>query len=99
MNKITSFFLKLYAGLTPPCNQILLLLSKHYDASLTIRESIMVKVHLWQCHGCSRADKQFQIISQLTRQHFHQHGEFQQALSEEDKAGIKQVLGKGNNNL
>ena len=55
----------------PPCKEIVPILSQSQDRKLTLREKIMLKLHLAACNPCVRYLKQINSLSDA----FHQSDE------------------------
>ncbi|WP_240724755.1 zf-HC2 domain-containing protein [Onishia niordana] len=46
------------------CREVTKLMSKRLDAPLSLKERLVLRVHLSMCHACSECDKQFQLLHQ-----------------------------------
>ena len=49
----------------PSCKDVTSLLSKSLDGSLTFKEKLIMKIHLWTCIACQRYLSQIQVIGEV----------------------------------
>jgi predicted anti-sigma-YlaC factor YlaD len=49
------------------CKQASELLSQALDRDITLREKILLKLHLLICHGCSNFSKQMTVMREACR--------------------------------
>ncbi len=60
----------LLARVSPPCNEITLLISKGIDTRLTLRERLRLCLHFIICSGCNRFNIQIQSLHEILRESF-----------------------------
>lgn len=74
------------------CKEVSKLVSRAQDRSLSMRERIAVRMHLFMCTLCRRYKKQLDFLTRAGRGFLHaSHGE-EYALPETAKTRMKQVL-------
>lgn len=56
-------------SLTPPCNEVVRLVSEEMDRPLPLRLKLKLRLHLWICHACERYRQQLLLIRTAMRQH------------------------------
>ncbi len=54
-------------GVMLNCKQASELLSQVLDRDMTLREKILLRLHLLICHGCSNFSKQIQVMRKACR--------------------------------
>ncbi len=52
----------------PPCKTMLPLFSAAHERTLTTREKIMTKLHLFTCEACRRYVAQIELMSEMVKQ-------------------------------
>jgi hypothetical protein len=55
-------------GLTPPCNEVVRLVSEGMDRPLPFGVKLKLRLHLWICHACERYRRQLLFIRDALRQ-------------------------------
>jgi hypothetical protein len=78
----------------PPCKEIVQIVSASIDRRLTLRERIVMKLHLVACKPCVRYMNQSQFLSNATHQLDEKTIEdaFSGKLSDEARQRIKAIL-------
>lgn len=54
-------------GVMLNCKQASELLSQALDRNISLREKILLRLHLLICHGCSNFSKQMQVMREACR--------------------------------
>ncbi|MEQ1589471.1 MAG: zf-HC2 domain-containing protein [Gallionella sp.] len=49
------------------CKQASELLSQALDRNISLREKVLLRLHLLICHGCSNFSKQMRVMRQVCR--------------------------------
>lgn len=79
----------------PPCKALLPLFSESFDGrSLSIREKVVTKLHLFTCEACRRYVKQIEFMSEALKSQDEENMivEPQDALSSDARTRIKTAL-------
>jgi putative zinc finger protein len=78
----------------PPCKQIVQIISASFDRRLTLRERMILKLHLYACRPCVRYFEQSEFLSKATHQLDDKLKKevFSGTLSDEARRRIKNTL-------
>lgn len=95
-----TFFQKLHWQLVvflarrlPPCNLIVPVISQAREGSLTMRERITLKLHLFTCEACRRYVRQVERMSEMVKPKSEEKGDNPaNKLSQEARTRIKAAL-------
>ncbi len=74
----------------PPCKTIVALISAARDRKLTVRETIILKLHLASCVPCVNYLDQIEFVHQVMHHHIEQAIENDQSITMSD--GAKQRI-------
>jgi predicted anti-sigma-YlaC factor YlaD len=59
---------KIVFGVTPPCDEMTVLLSKSLDTPSSFTERLQTELHLSLCPSCRRVQTQFDVLHEMMRQ-------------------------------
>jgi len=77
----------------PPCQQTVKVISQSFERSLTLRERVLLKLHLWVCAWCAWYMEHLQVMRDSIRAKASQNAELSlPALSTEARDRIKLKL-------
>ncbi len=68
MTRLRYMLAKIVFGITPPCDDMTVLLSKSIDTPPTLKERMQTELHLSLCVACSRVRTQFDVLHGVARQ-------------------------------
>ena len=80
----------------PACKEIVKLITASMDGPLTLREWLVLKLHLYSCDSCVNFLKQVKFI-RFTLEHSHDGLDHQNSdirLSDEARSRLKQTMNK-----
>ncbi|MFY7997291.1 MAG: hypothetical protein ACOVSW_01690 [Candidatus Kapaibacteriota bacterium] len=71
MKPLKHYLALAFFRLTPPCNDITLLASRAMDTTLTIKEGLQLRLHLFLCSACHRFNIHIHLLRDLMHNHAH----------------------------
>lgn len=90
-------FISWFVQFLPPCNVITKQLSDRLEGRLSLKERIVLHIHLWTCVWCTRYGNQIEFIEHAAKLHGH-HAESlpepENKLPDDAKAKLKQMLNR-----
>lgn len=92
--KVQRFFFVLILKYLPPCKDMIDVASASIDRKLTLRESIVLKLHLIPCKPCVRFIEQSKFIKQMMSEMEGDAVEsiFRSSLSDASREKLKELL-------
>ncbi|HEX6126195.1 MAG TPA: hypothetical protein VFZ23_12550 [Pyrinomonadaceae bacterium] len=95
--KVQRFFFVLILKYLPPCKDMIDIASASIDRKLTLRESIVLKLHLIPCKPCVRFIEQSKFMKQMMHEMESEEVSipYKGTLSEEARERLKALLKSG----
>lgn len=78
----------------PPCKEIVKIISASFDRELTVREKVVMKLHVFACRPCTRyfAQSEFLVNATHVLDDKLKEEAFDGQLSEDARSRIKELL-------
>ncbi len=91
-NRLASFF----TGFIPNCDELTQLASESLDRRLSLKERILIRLHLGMCVLCRRYHRQLRVIHEALKENPDNFTEaYQVTLSADRKARLKKLIETG----
>ena len=88
--------IRIIAGIIPNCDELTQLASESLDRRLSLKERILIGLHIGMCVLCRRYHRQLRVIHEALKENPDSFAEaYQATLSADRKARLKKLIERG----